>query len=103
MRLVHNDRETLADDILHIPENDRKLLKRRHDDSLSVVNRRKQVFRVLFLIDHCDRSERRVETHHRSLQLLVQNAPVGNNDHRIENRLVVVRKKARKPIGDPSD
>jgi hypothetical protein len=76
-------------------------LQRRDDDLGTVDQRRSELFRVL--IDGFDYALGMLDLVNRVLKLLIQNQPVGNDDHAIEDLLVVFVVQTRQPVGQPGD
>lgn len=89
--LIHNHREPLPSrrDVGHV--NERELLQRRNDDPSTPTQRISELAGVLINLydDACCVIHRK----HRVLELLIQHAPVGDHDDRIEHHplLVVVQ------------
>ena len=86
MRLVNDNGEGLATLGGNLVEDERKLLHRRDDDLLPLLNKLAQIARVLGV------THRRAHLHKLFdglLDLVIENAPVGNDDHRVEHILTI--------------
>ena len=100
VRLVDDDREApaavLAADLV---EDERELLHRRDDDLLALGDELAQVARVLGVPDR--RADLR-ELLDRVADLLVEDAPVGDDDDRVEDRRIVLL-QADQLVREPGD
>ena len=100
VRLVDDDREAppavLAADLV---EDERELLHRGDDDLLALGDELAQVARVLGV---ADRGAHLGELLDRVPDLLVEDAPVGDDDDRVEDRRVVLR-QADQLVREPGD
>ena len=88
MGLVDDDGEPLAL-VLHLVVYDGELLQGRDHEAGSVVQGVAQIRRGLVLTYRHHAAYGMVETRDRVLQLAVEDATVGDDDHRVEQGLVV--------------
>ena len=101
MGLVDDDGEPLAL-VLHLVVYDGELLQGRDHEASPVVQGVAQVRRGLVLAYRHHAAYGVVEARDRVLQLAVEYAPVGDDDHRVEQWLVVDEER-REPVRSPGD
>ena len=78
MRLIDDDGESLAALVGDLVEDEREFLHRRDDDLLSLLNKLAQIARVLGMTHRCAHLHELLDG---LLNLVVEDAPVGDDDH----------------------
>ena len=103
VRLVHDDREPALPELGDLVQDERELLERRDDDPALLA--RQSVGRKLraVLVDPGDDARRVLELVDRLLELAVEDHPVGDDDHLVEDGPIVGAVEAHQPVGEPGD
>ena len=101
MGFVDDDGEAMPRELADIFHDHGKFLQSGHDDGLS---RLECLFELAGgRVDILDDAQRLLELAHGRLELAVEDAPVGDDDDRVENPLIGVVVKRRQPVGEPGD
>jgi hypothetical protein len=101
VRFVHDDGEAMPGKFADLAYDHGKLLQGGHDDRLP---RLEGLFELAGGgVDILYDAQRLLELAHGCLELPVEDAPVGNDDDRVENPFVFVIMKRREPVGEPGD
>ena len=101
VRLVHDYREVLAEELADLLGDDRELLQRGDDDRPACLEGLAELARgVLDVLHH---AEGLLELPDGALKLAVEDAPVGHHHDRVEDAPVAAIVQHREPVGEPSD
>ena len=101
--LVHDDGKSLAGCVVYLFIDHGELLQSGDDDPLAVVQSVPQIFGGLLLVDGHYRTQGVVEARDSLLELGVQHRAVCDDDHRVEDGLVVIVMEAGQTVGGPGD
>ena len=103
MGLVHDDGKGLAGGVIYLFIDDGEFLQGGDDDPLAVVERVPQVLRGLLLVNSHHRTQGVVEAGDSLLKLCIQHRAVCDDDHGVEDGLVVIVMEAGQTVGGPGD
>jgi hypothetical protein len=101
MSLIDNDSEAFSGKFADFICDDREFLEGGNDHRFSIFKRLFEVSRCG--IDILHDSEDLLELPNHSLELPVKHSPVGDDDNRVENPLILNIVKDRKLMSEPSD
>lgn len=99
--LVHDKGIATARELADFLGDEGELLERGNDDRRAGAQRVSELLAVL--VDLLDDALLVLELIDVVLQLLVEHAPIGDHDHRVEHALILLVVQAREPVSEPCD